>query len=506
MKTFAPLLSLLAAIAPAAAAADLEFSNGIVGQNVTLDLSGDPGEIYFLLLSTNTGPTPLAIVDPADPRFVSVGVDLLPFTTTGLVPTSFVVPLPNDPVLVGGVLYGQFVTVPGSLYLVDDISNPVAIVLTAIGATLPTLGNLAQARSLATATPLLDGDVLVAGGGTGGITGAMGLSSAEIYRRHLRVFETVPGGMAGARAFHTATRLLDGRVLVAGGVDGAGSPTSSAEIYDPATNSFAPTGSMGSARTGHTTSLLPNGKVYVTGGVTILDGSNLLATIASTQNSTEIWDPATGLWSAGPNMSSRRVGHVAESLADGKVLLHGGVTVTFLFGLPIPSFSSTAQRYDPGSNTYVATSSASVVRAFHRANRLGDGRVLVLGGVNGDLVTQTFIPLASCEVYDPVTNVWIPAASMANARSLHTSQLLPDGRVVAVGGAQGSLAAPTPIASIEVYTPVPSPGLGSWAASGTLGTPRASHTSALTKDGKHVVVMSGTDGMASVPTAVVHTP
>jgi len=506
MKALHLLLVLPLAIAPAAAAADLEFSNGIIGQNATLDLAGDAGEIYFLLLSTNTGPTPLAILDPADPRLLSVGIDLLAFTTTGLLPASFVVPLPNDTSLVGGVLFSQFVTAPGSPFLVDDISNPVAVVLTAVGTTLPTLGNLAQARSLASATPLGDGDVLLAGGGTGGITGAVGLSSAEIYRRHLRVFETVPGGMSGARAFHTATRLLDGRVLVAGGVDGAGTPTATAELYDPATNSFASTASMASPRTAHTASLLPDGRVFVTGGVTLLDGADLLATIASTQNSTEIWNPATGLWSAGPNMSSRRLGHVAETLTDGKIFLQGGLTVTFFLGIPIPAFSATAQRYDPGANAYLGTSSGSVARAFQRTSRLADGRVLVLGGINGDLITQNFVPLASCEIYNSATNGWIAAASMANARSLHTSQVLPDGRVVAIGGAQGSLAAPTPVDSVEAFTPVPSPGPGSWASSGTLGTPRLSHTSALTKDGKHVVVMSGTDGTASVVTAEVHTP
>jgi hypothetical protein len=66
--------------------------------------------------------------------------------------------------------------------------------------------------------------------------------------------------MGVARSTHTATLLTDGTVLIAGGGD------STAELYDPATGSFSPTGGMESARVGHSAVLLPNGNVLVAGG------------------------------------------------------------------------------------------------------------------------------------------------------------------------------------------------------------------------------------------------
>src|SRR5438034_1381370 len=94
---------------------------------------------------------------------------------------------------------------------------------------------------------------------------------------------TPSGSMATARELHTATRLPDGRVLVAGGYGGGGSYLASAEIYDPASGTWATTGSMGHKRGSHTATLLPDGRVLVAGGY----GPLVLA-------SAEIYDPASG--------------------------------------------------------------------------------------------------------------------------------------------------------------------------------------------------------------------
>ncbi|HET6201324.1 MAG TPA: kelch repeat-containing protein [Planctomycetota bacterium] len=505
MKRSLPALLVLASLVPAraSASAGLEFSNGIIGENATLALSGTPAP-FLLLLSFNQGPTPISLVDPSDPRVLNVGLDLLPFAIGGTVPMTLVVPLAVDANLIGLVLYAQYVTFPGATTLVNEISNPVAAVLTAHGTTLPALGPLAEGRALATATRLPSGDVLVAGGGNGGVTGATGLQSAEVYDRHLRTFSTVPGGMTIERAFHTANLLNNGLVLLAGGATGGGSPTASAELYDPATNTFAATGPMGNARAGHTATLLPNGNVLVTGGVSVLDSANLLNTIASTQNTTEIYNPSTGLWTPGPNMSSRRVGHTATRMNNGQVLIVGGVTVTFIFTLPIPSFSGTAQRYDSGTGSFVGTASlpAGQERALHGASLLNSGEVLVAGGLNGDLITQTFVVLASAYRYNPVTNAWASAGSMADARTQHAQVVMPGGDVVVLGGAQGTLTAPVPIASIEIWNP----GSGLWTSGGALSVARASLVSALTPDDKHVLAISGSDGTNALQSADVYTP
>jgi hypothetical protein len=119
--------------------------------------------------------------------------------------------------------------------------------------------------------------------------------------------------MPVARSGHTATLLLDGRVLVAGGTD---DPTHSAELFDPATSSFGPlSGNMIHVRTGHCAALLPGGKVLIAGG----DDSN--GTLFETA---ELFDPATQTFSVTGNLGQARTHATATLLRGGKVLIAGG--------------------------------------------------------------------------------------------------------------------------------------------------------------------------------------
>jgi len=121
-------------------------------------------------------------------------------------------------------------------------------------------------------------------------------------------------------AGESLTRLPDGRVLVVGGEDPAsdgGRGLSSAEVWDPATGTFAPAGLLGEARTGHTATLLANGQVLIVGGTTAADGGHTLATA-------EIWDPATMTFASAGAMADARQGHTATLLPDGRVLVAGG--------------------------------------------------------------------------------------------------------------------------------------------------------------------------------------
>jgi hypothetical protein len=236
--------------------------------------------------------------------------------------------------------------------------------------------------------------------------------------------------MRDRRADHTATLLKDGRVLVAGGMVENGVFLDSAELFDPATGRFVQTGSMLSKRVGHSATLLPNGKVLVVGGLAgrIFEGGPGIVA------STEIYDPQSGRFTAGPNMSVPRTGHAAILLSNGKVLIAGGAGRD---EQPV----ATAEIYDPVSNRFTAAASMHDPRIARAAVLLNDGRVLVTGGPSG----------REAEVFDPATNSWRQTGNMNAARRKHAAILLPDGRVLIVGGAPDN--GWHPVRTAEIFDP-----------------------------------------------------
>jgi hypothetical protein len=240
-------------------------------------------------------------------------------------------------------------------------------------------GSMTTARMDHTATRLPDGRVLIAGG----LDSSGYLASAELYDPHSGTFSPT-GSMATARYGHTATLLSDGRVLIVGGFVGhTAIPTplidvpatlASAELYDPATATFTRTGSMATARGSHTATLLSDGRVLVAGGqvATGALGDNTFA-------SAELYDPGTGGFSPTGSMSTGRVGHTATLLTDGRVLIAGGRGAGMSgSGSPFAS----AELYDARTGKFSATGSMTTVRREHTATLLSDGRVLIAGGTD----------------------------------------------------------------------------------------------------------------------------
>jgi hypothetical protein len=197
----------------------------------------------------------------------------------------------------------------------------------ATGLFTPT-GGLGTPRLGHTAVLLQDGKVLVAGGRNG----TTYLASAERYDPATGLF-TPAGAMAGIRSGHSATLLASGKVLVAGGTTTgeAGGSVATAELYDPAGNSFSPAGSLALARAGHTATLLGDGKVLVAGG----------ANDAPTATS-ERYDPALNLFQPADTLASPRLYATATALPGGKVFVAGGLASSSIFGI-----LASAERWEP---------------------------------------------------------------------------------------------------------------------------------------------------------------
>jgi hypothetical protein len=324
-------------------------------------------------------------------------------------------------------------------------------------------GSMAYERMNFTATRLQDGRVLVAGG-----VGITFWASAELYDPATRAFSAT-GSMAQKRSGHTATLLNDGRVLIVGGWSGFEIYQATAELYDPATGTFSATGSMAYERSNHTATLLADGRVLVAGGHSASSGFSPLV-------SAEIYDPATGAFTPTGSMTQARYWHTATTLPDGRILMAGGATAS-------------AEIYDPATATFTATGSMTESRWKHVAASLLDGRVLIAGGLDGGYVVPTG------ETYDPNSGTFTSAGSMAETRAYGaTATTLPDGRVLITGGAKNgcgsaSICEPPILKLTEFFDPA----LDSFVATGSMWQMRQGHTATLLADGQVLVAGGAAD-------------
>ena len=259
-------------------------------------------------------------------------------------------PLPDGGVLVSGGWTGTATTASAEIF--DRHS----------GSFRP-VGPMTTPRMDATATPLRDGKVLIAGGAR---ATNQPLAAAE-------VFDTSHGGfrpaasMAEARAHHAAVRLADGRVLVMGGLRSRHLATRSAEIYDPVGQRFVTTGAMLQARCKHAGVLLSDGRVMVLAGSSDCDDRRRLA-------ETEIYDPKTGRFTAGPKLLNARykIASAATVLPSGAVLIAGDADDVEVWMPGQPKFSKAGGGIGRGL-------------AFSTATALPNGEVLVTGGYDEDI-------------------------------------------------------------------------------------------------------------------------
>ncbi|HLL06776.1 MAG TPA: kelch repeat-containing protein [Myxococcaceae bacterium] len=276
-------------------------------------------------------------------------------------------------------------------------------------------GSLSVARPSPSASKLANGQVLVTGGGT---CCSAFVANADLFNPSTRSW-TAAAPMKLARRGHTSTLLPNGKVLVTGGHYSTGpsnaAPSNTAELFDPATNTWSSAGFMYGSRSGHTATVLQNGKVLVVGGPT---------------QQAELYDPATNTWARVGLANLRRDDTSATLLPNGKVLVMGGMTIVNGAWVVTP----TAELFDPATNTWSSTGSMTTERVAHRSVLLADGRVLVAGGYRwaSTPTGSTSVPLSSAELYDPATGTWTAASSMNRTRYAFGLTRLPNGNALAV--------------------------------------------------------------------------
>ena len=186
--------------------------------------------------------------------------------------------------------------------------------------------------------------------------------------------------------------LPNGKVLVAGGTTAPAAALASAELYDPASGTWTATGSLATARDDHTATLLPNGKVLVAGGYNS-GVSRERGTLRSGERDLDGHrQPRHRTLSSHGDVAAQRQGARRRRLHDSSGAL------------------ASAELYDPASGTWTATGSLATARYDHTATLLPNGKVLVAGGFDSGSL------LASAELYDPASGTWTATGSLGTAR------------------------------------------------------------------------------------------
>ncbi|HYC77533.1 MAG TPA: kelch repeat-containing protein [Planctomycetota bacterium] len=284
----------------------------------------------------------------------------------------------------------------GSASSASRLYDPAAATPVAAGPAIPmTAPRFGHATTL-----LADGRALAIGGS--GVLSAVAFEAAAPFARtDAETFDPatnqwtpVAGALNVQRIFATATRLLDGRVLVVGGVCGAapiaaggfgvfGPPV--AELFDPATEQFSVVaGPTADGLAGHRATLLPDGRVWVTGGAVLATTQLAASAHPAATASTWLFDPATSAWAAGPALPAPACFHAATALPDGRVHVSGGAALLDL--------DATGANPAPGANLCALFDGAALTPAAplpigsagasgHAAVALDDGSLLIGAGV-----------------------------------------------------------------------------------------------------------------------------
>ncbi|NWJ41336.1 MAG: hypothetical protein HXX12_10225 [Geothrix sp.] len=270
------------------------------------------------------------------------------------------------------------------------LSNPVQVTLTKTyqGVMTPLTASTTALMGH-TATRLASGKVLLAGGYLTGTEKATNLFDPATGL-------LTPGPtLLTPRWTHAAVLLDSGKVLLLSGTTTGYAKTPTCELYDPDTGTISPAGSLLVGRWGFTATLLPNGKILIAGG---FDSNNSIVA------SCELYDPATFQSTLAQPMATGRENHAANLLGNGKVLVTGGLRPTpDVDGYAFPLAST--ELYDPATGQWTAGPDMADGREYHTTTLLENGQLLVYSGWT-KVGYQSFGALRSIELYDPVTGAF----------------------------------------------------------------------------------------------------
>ncbi len=380
------------------------------------------------------------------------------------------------------------------------------------------LGRKLHTATLFTSGPLA-GKVLIAGG-FGGSKGIFGpLADAVIYDPATGMLSSTANTMRKSRYGHTATFLdpahvsgdLAGKVLIAGGTSIF--PQDSAEIFDPATETFsALEATMNLTRTFHTATLLvsgPNaGKVLLAGGqnATIPFTPNPCINSQGINNCADLFDPVAETFTATKGkMTVGREHQVAALIGSGgfagDILLAGGDDGA-------GALSST-EIYDFAGDSFTAEEPMKAARDYLAGTPLaGSGKVLLDGGadsIGGTSTSPGGDPAQSSADVSTVSATSATAA-MGAARENQTATLFTAGplmdQVLIAGGDTGNSATPTVLSKVELFDP----GSNDFSPTASMTTARRYHTATLLLDGEVLIVGGESTGGALLDSTELYVP
>jgi uncharacterized protein YjbI with pentapeptide repeats len=366
-------------------------------------------------------------------------------------PASYVVPVTN--IALGGASAGNYV-------LTSTTGSSNAKILPSFATS--GISSMLRERAFHSATLLPSGKVLIVGGTALPTSATVG---AEVYDPVTKTFSATATNLPNRDARNTATLLGTGKVLIVGGTQ------TTAALYDPATNAFTSGGTSGTINN-HTATLLtsgPNsGKVLITGGK---------GATGNPVNTTLLYDPATNSFSAGPTMNDAREFHTATVLPSGpnagKIVIAGGRKSVS----GVLTALATAELYDPATNSFTAIPGAMTGARFGHTASVFNGKVLLAGGVGPS-------DLSSAELYDPSAAsapYFTPTGSLGTART--NAVAFPfNGGIMIAGGSNGN----TVLSSVEVYFGT------TFSSAGNLSGPRAGEAVVVLNSGA-VLITGGVD-------------